>query len=426
MNFKISKISIQRKLVQKRDKQILYGIVRQKNCFGQTKYSLAPSKQVPIQDTFELIEKEKSQNITNLTNELQRVYYNGIEFTTLFEEQPHLNRTVGSLPQKWGRKVGKSKEKREEIDKLFTDFAKEFHKNASDYSTTVEIDTKPLETGLSKILETEVKIEKYEKGFWGQTYKINADNQNYILKTYYKRKPQLYKTEAHDHGNFFELSSAIWANKNAPGQYATCYMGRFGEDMDGYILTKFLPPVSHCGREINNLLDIHPKNFAFARYFDKLKCFDMEYYSSRNIIGKKIIDFGNTRPTTASKLNNKTYVLAKTMGRFIDENNIEGLKKLKLKHIDTKEYQESVSFLRYLINNNTRLGNYQIIKSKKDLLKVIGLDGSPDIRHILKKGRKRFDRKDYVTFYNYDKMFEIPPEEFLKLWDKYQQKLDLK
>ena len=59
MSFKISKISIQRKLVQKRDKQILYGIVRQKNCFGQTKYSLAPSKQVPIQDTFELIEKEK-------------------------------------------------------------------------------------------------------------------------------------------------------------------------------------------------------------------------------------------------------------------------------------------------------------------------------------------------------------------------------
>lgn len=423
MKLMLSKIDIMRKLVQIRDKKISNGIITTKNIFGKKQYALTPAKQKPLVDTFELIEKEKSKNITNLTNELKRVYYNGVEFTTLFEEQPHLNRTVGSLPQKWGKKVGKSKEKREQIDQIFKDFAKNFNEKIKTEKSDTKISTKPIKKGLSKILGTKVKVEELGKGAWGQTYKINADNQDYVLKVYYQNSPEIYGGNKHCHGNYFELSSAMWATKNDADHYATCYMGRFGENLDGYLLSKYIPPTKKYGRKINNQMDIAPKNFSFSRFFHKLNCNDLTYNNSRNMCGKKIVDFGNTNPTFASKLETQTYILAKTMGRFIDENNSKGLNKIKKEHFGTKKYEDAVSFLRFLINKYGKRININTLKTKKDLLKTIGLDYTPDIRIALGKIHDNIKKGYRIDTDNFDEIYDVPMEELLTLSKKYRKEL---
>ena len=91
---------------------VLHGVIMERNDLGGINYSLDPSKTIPLVYNFVMQKpKQRSPRIHNLTNELQRVCYNGFEFETLFSEQPHLNRTVGALPQKWGRQIGNSPEK---------------------------------------------------------------------------------------------------------------------------------------------------------------------------------------------------------------------------------------------------------------------------------------------------------------------------
>ena len=404
---------------------ISHGVIITKNANGNLNYSLAQEKLTPFIYDFLLHNpKEKFSNIKNLTNELKKFLYNGVTIDEIFKNNPNLNRTVGSLPQKWGKKVGSSKEKREKIDNLFTEFGREFHSKVQNENSTVVIETQNLQQELSQVLSSDVTIAELSKGSWGQTYKISVDGQDYVLKVYYNRSPIGYGTGKYYHGNYNELSSAAWVSKNDADKYTMFYMGRFGENNDGYLLTRYLPDETIYGKIYNDMLDIDDKNFVFSRYLHKSFCGDLHLSNNKNNRhGKKIIDFGHIYLSEAGKLGESTYYLTKTLGRLLDENNIKELEKIIAKKQGTEEFRQAQSFLRYLINEHTTIDNIEILKSKKQILSKLGLDYVPDIRYILSKMKfpvltKYVNRTESMTKI-YSQILEIPQKAFEELWYKY-------
>ncbi|MBR1460963.1 hypothetical protein IJ596_04955 [bacterium] len=409
--------------------RILHGVVMTPTSDGGIKYTLEKNKQLPLAYNFLLHKpKRKSLHITNLTNELETVYYDGSELADIFEQNPHLSRTVGALPQKWGRKIGASKEKREQIDKLFSKFAKKFHKLVKNKDSKVEINTGRLEKELSKVLSSKVEISKLGKGVWGQTYKINVDSQDFVLKVYYRDKsPKGYGSSIYYHGNYHELSSAVWSSKNDAGKYAMFYMGRFGEKHNGYMLTRYIPK-EDTNRIYNNLPEISKQNFVFSKYIHRLSCGDLGREFS-NLHGRKVIDFGYTFISDAGKLDRKTYLLTKTLGRLIDENNSKELDMIIAKNQGTEELEQAKSFLQYLINRYTTVNNAQILKTKASMLAKLGLDYTPDIRYILSCMRfplhTKYEMATNINIKNYSQILDIPQNSFENLWYKYQKIIGL-
>lgn len=310
---------------------------------------------------------QPKKSITNLTNELKKVHYNGVEFNTLFEEYPNLSRTVGSLPQKWGRKIGKSKEKRDAIDKVFSDFAKKFHKTNNKKAL---LPTENMQKKLSMILETPVTVQNLAAGEWGRTYKISVDSQDYVLKVFFNSSPEIYGSDLHCYGNYNELATAVYSSKHCADHFVTFYMGRFGEKQDGYLLTKFLPYSFGNIKEFNGLEENDPANFVFSTYLRKLICNDD---SNSNIIAKKIIDFGNTDSTNASKLEPKIYKLAKRIGLYLDINNSKGIDEILACNKGDQSLASAIDFLQSLIDKYCYCENASILYKKRTLLDKLGL-----------------------------------------------------
>lgn len=112
---------------------------------------------------------------------------------------------------------------------------------------------------------------------------------------------------------------SVFMSKNCADHFVTFYMGRFGKKQNGYILTKFLPKQNHNIKIFNGLDENDSSNFVFSKYLRKLICCDD---SNSNFIAKKVVDFGNTDSTKASKLEPEIYKLAKLIGLYLDTNRI--------------------------------------------------------------------------------------------------------
>ena len=306
--------------------------------------------------------------IKNLTNELKKVHYNGYEFETLFDNHPYLNRTVGSLPQKWGKKIGRSKEKRENINKLFSDFAEQFHAEGNMPASSIAM----FQHELSKVLDTPVEISPLGSGCWGQTYKITADSQSYVLKVFFNRSPVGYDTNLHHYGNYSELASAVYASKHDADHFVSFYMGKFGKKCDGYLLTKFLTNQKNNQRIFNGMSENNPKNFVFSTFIHKLRCYDIH---PSNYIAKKVVDFGCTLSTKASKLEPRIYKLVKRLGLYIDTNNVKGINEILSHYKKTDDLDKACKFLQELIKDNlyTSSKNIQVLEQKSKLLEKLKL-----------------------------------------------------
>lgn len=318
-----------------------------------------------------LINRHKPKNkvkITNLTNELKKVHYNGCEFDKLFRDYPHLSRTVGALPQKWGRKIGKSKEKRDAIDKLFSDFAALFH---SCCNPKENLSINDLQKGLSEILEEPVVVVPIGEGSWGRTYKISVDSQDYVLKVFFEGSPEVYGSSKHCYGNFNELASAIYTSKHCADHFAMFYMGKFGEKQDGYLLTRFLREQECNVKMFNGLPENSRFNFVFSKYLRRIICWDD---SDSNIIAKKVVDFGNCYNSAASdSLEPDVYKLAKRLGRCLDTNNMKEIDEILSEYQGSTVLSIACSHLQKLIEQRCQLSNVKILEGKSKLLDKLGL-----------------------------------------------------
>jgi len=160
-----------------------HGILCRRTILGEDKYYLAKDTFSKDSTPIELTKKVKNPHPTNATNELERVMYNHDDIVELYKTNPHLDRTVGSLPQHWGKLVGNSPEKRKAIDAAFTEFGqKYFSLEEKNFEQNISI----LQNKLSKILEKEIKITPVNNGCWGMVYKISDDGPvDYALKVFH-------------------------------------------------------------------------------------------------------------------------------------------------------------------------------------------------------------------------------------------------
>lgn len=351
--------------------------------------------------------KLKNPNPTNLTNELERVPYSASQVRSLLAKNPALNRTVGSLPQKWGKKVG-ANGGFNKIDEAFSNFAKDF---SSGNCTDATIQN--LQSQLSSILGTDAKVKFLGQGMLGSTYTITVDGQKYVLKTFYG-KTRIVDLEAKGHGNYPELTSAVYANKHDKGHFAKFYMGKFGENNDGYILTKFVEKKDYVPPTANGMRYDDYRNFSFNK-FTKNRMISHDN-KSENIYGKTILDYGTSHVSVSDKLSAKGLTISRLIADALDNNSMTDLNNIIKQYGSAKEFPEVQRYFKTLINDNCNVDNFQVLYAKRNMLQKLGLDYKPDIKYLLSEGLGGI-----MTAYRYSKMYGMTDAQLAKLQADYDK-----
>lgn len=357
----------------------------------------------------------KNEHPTNLTNELERAWYSNNELKTLLHNNPNLKRSVGALPQKWGRDIG-TKNGFEKVDNIFYEFSSSIYENFSGENINNQLNI--MQNKLSQVLGKNVEIKYLGKGNVGFTFTVEVDGQKFVLKTYNKNSDFLNNNIRHqeNQGNYAELKSAVYASKHDKNHFAMFYMGRFGETNEGYMLTKFVEHKEMTkSNKVNNMPITDYRNIAFEQHFEKrLASGDIK---SDNVFGKTIIDYGAVYTSIADNLNAKELKLAQTISKALD-NNLEGeINNIVLKYGNTKEFKNVVLALKEIIDETCNKNNYKILQTKKAMLDKLGLDTKPDLKYLLETGC--FDAH---RVHNYTEMYKFTEDELIQMQKQYNEK----
>lgn len=332
-----------------------------KTPFGNKDFKLTQGQytRLKLENNSTRVLRSKTQNPTNLTNELKKGIYNVWQVQNLLQENPNIGRTVGKLPSKWG-KVLKSSEDFKKIDAAFSSYAKDFYDGKASKDGI-----KNLENKLAAILNTEVKVTNLGSGSVGKTYKISALGQDYVYKVFYKGG--MFSSNQ-GHGNSAELLSAVQASRLSPKNFAKFYMGKFGEKEDGYILTKFIPETT---KTTNN------KGY-FSNFLKGMFSADNHSDNVRNGV---ILDYGAAKVCSYSALSPKGRKIAREVFSAIDSNSTENMGKILKNYASSKELVE-VKNLLLKIRDDNFLSNPEVFAKHSKVFSMLGIDYKTDIRRI--------------------------------------------
>ena len=332
-----------------------------KTPFGNKDFKLTKGQytRLKLEDNSTMVLRIKNQNPTNLTNELKKGIYNLYEVQDLLWTNPNLGRTVGKLPSKWGKAV-KSSEAFKKIDDAFSSYAKDFHEGKASKDGL-----KKLETKLATILNTDVKVAYLGSGSIGSTYKISALGQDYVYKVFHKNG--MFSSNQ-GHGNHAELLSAVQASRLSSKNFARFYMGKFGENQDGYILTKFIPETT---KTTNN------KGF-FSSFLRGMSSADAHSDNVRNGV---ILDYGAAKFGSYSNLSPNARKIAREVFSAIDANSTENMDKIIKKYTSNKEFDE-VKNLLLRIRDDNFLVHSDVFAKRSEVFSMLGIDYKVDIRKM--------------------------------------------
>lgn len=344
-----------------------------KTPFGNKDFKLTKGQytRLKLEDNSTTVLRTKNQNPTNLTNELKKGIYQLSDVHALLRNNPNLGRTVGKLPSKWGKAV-KSSEAFKKIDDAFSSYAKDFHEGKASKEGL-----KNLETKLATILNTDVKVAYLGSGSIGSTYKISALGQDYVYKVFYKEG--MFSSN-HGHGNHSELLSAVQASRLSSKNFARFYMGKFGENQDGYILTKFIPETTKTTND---------KGF-FSNFLKGMNSLDNHSDNVRNGV---ILDYGAAKVCDYSNLSPKARKIAREVFSTIDSNSTENMGKIIKKYASNKEFGE-VKNLLLRIRDDNFLVNSDVFAKRSEVFSMLGIDYKVDIRKMA-----GVDPEPYAKYY---------------------------
>lgn len=289
----------------------------------------------------------------------------------MLRNNPNLGRTVGKLPSKWGKAV-KSSEAFKKIDDAFSSYAKVFHEGKASKEGL-----KNLETKLATILNTDVKVAYLGSGSIGSTYKISVLGQDYVYKVFHKEG--MFSSNQ-GHGNSAELLSAVRASRLSPKNFAKFYMGKFGENQDGYILTKFIPETTKTTND---------KGF-FSNFLKGMNSLDNHSDNVRNGV---ILDYGAAKVCDYSNLSPKARKIAREVFSAIDANSTENIGKIIKKYASNKEFDE-VKNLLLRIRDDNFLVNSEVFAKRSKVFSMLGIDYKVDIRKMA-----GVDPEPYAKYY---------------------------
>ena len=344
-----------------------------KTPFGNKDFKLTQGQytRLKLENNSTMVLRSKTQNPTNLTNELKKGIYQLSDVHALLRNNPNLGRTVGKLPSKWGKAV-KSSEAFKKIDDAFSSYAKDFHEGKASKEGL-----KNLETKLATILNTDVKVAYLGSGSIGSTYKISVLGQDYVYKVFHKEG--MFSSNQ-GHGNSAELLSAVRASRLSPKNFAKFYMGKFGEKEDGYILTKFIPETTKTTND---------KGF-FSSFLKGMNSLDNHSDNVRNGV---ILDYGAAKVCDYSNLSPKARKIAREVFSAIDANSTENIGKIIKKYASNKEFDEVKNLLLQIRDDNF-LSNSEVFAKRSKVFSMLGIDYKVDIRKMA-----GVDPEPYAKYY---------------------------
>lgn len=322
----------------------------------------------------------KNLHPTNLRNELSRCNYTYSEVEDLLSWNPELSRTVGSLPNGWIKGVnadglkagltaknirGKNAQNFREVDEVLSKFATKFHDVKDGNYPSIQ----QVQDQLSKILNTEVKIQKLGSGCIGTAYKISAHGQDCVYKVFFNT-PLVQAPGSH--GNYPELLSALQAKNNHCKNFADFYMGKFGRNDDGYLLTRYIPEAETVVKTPSG----RPK--LFSDLLKKMSGSELIGANARNGIG---LDYGATYLTEYTKLSPKAQKIARELFPALDGTSSENVSRIVQRYTGTAELEEVKTYINTFIQQQYHLYP-KLLASRKHNLEQLGLDYKTDLRWI--------------------------------------------
>jgi hypothetical protein len=335
---------------------------------------------------------------------LERVFYTGYQVEQLLKNNPNLSRTVGSLPKSWGKQLGKNG--LIQIDEMFYAFSKKCYATDKIYKSDIE----HLKNQLSELLGKAVNVEYIGAGQIGKALKITVDDQSLVLKVFNQNIEERFKGI---HGNYSELSAAVYASQNDPNHFASFYFGRFGDDNNGYMVTQFLEGKS--GRT---------KGFSFRDNIHTMYSSDTNY---ANYIGNKIIDYGDTKTAITSQFTSEEMKILRRLSTALDNNSVEEILDIIKVYENNPSFENPKKYIQYLINNEApKINGSRIVDGREEyimgieyfverqeVLSLLGLNAIPDIKVYYREYNP--NKKYSASHSELAKYYGLTPEQWYNL-----------
>ena len=314
-----------------------------------------------------------------LTGYLKKNYCSPRHVEKILNNCPNTSSYIGALPDKWIMNV--PKENRglftHAINRLFTDFAKTvsvphkgqpvqnanfigkiknfgsdlFNKNeVVEQKSPAEIFEEAINVFVEKFKKVTGKdadISYLGKGSIGRTFKLNADGDSFVIKTFYP-DPETFGYHS-THGKGAEILNAVFASKNArKNDYAKFYFGKFAKenDNDGFMVTKFL---DFYNADLSNI-----QNPILRDMGVKVFCGDKFY--GTNMVLDTIYDYGAVVPNNLK--NNTQYKIKRLITEAVDNNDFKKFNSISDSY-SKEDFNAAINEFKNEVEDMIKYGNYE-------------------------------------------------------------------
>lgn len=275
----------------------------------------------------------------NLLHFLKKKLRSTDEITEFLSKLTDDEKYIGTLPDKWREKFEPIdiKDKTKQIQRLFSEFAKDAYSSAETSADELSEQTNNLSKKLENVLGEKCAIEFVGSGDYGKVFKIHCAEENLALKIYHN------DSSVHlldYHGKTKEIANAVALNHSLkPNQCARFYCGKvtINSEPDAFMLSQF---VESEGKST-------PKEKFCAWVYKKFYIGDSQ--KKGNIIDGKITDFGGI---SYNFKNQAQQDFAKKLFPLIVKGDSEEILKMKEKYANNKDFNELLAgIIRFKSNN---------------------------------------------------------------------------
>lgn len=305
----------------------------------------------------------------NLFHFLKKKLYTVDEITDFAKKLSDEEKYIGCLPDKWRKSFPESevREKTKQIQKLFSEFAKNCSTRENTPIKTLAPEVEKLRAQLEELFG-ECKIDRSFKGSLGKVFLIDCGSEKVALKIFHNNPNPKHLA---GHGQTKEIANAVFLSNNLkPNQSSRFYCGKIGlsGDNDAFMLTEYVTP-KIAGNSHN-----HWALWDCSRFYNG-------DYKGDNIINGKIIDYGGIH-YNFENLNQKAY--AKELFPLIQGGKAKEVSKLIRKYRGDSDFDAILNRAKEIVETQidspysfaVSVNDGYFTKKQVDAFKALGVDFS--------------------------------------------------
>lgn len=276
-------------------------------------YMMQEAKKLAFEKNYSLLpENTKKESKHSSLTKFMKQKFSSLDEIINIAKKCDVNTFVGTLPPEWLALLPKEnrKEKINEINNILSKFAYVTYSVCSINKRSLNGATEFLQRKLSKILQTEIKVEYYSRGAIGKIFQITTGDKKLALKTNHSN-PSMNPRHGL-HGVQAELIHGLFLSNNGnKKRYAKTYFGnlKFDDVKSAFMITRFI-------NEDSNISPL-PKILPYEKIADQIRYSDDHQW---NFVSQKIVDFGGVQMRDELK-NRDDYLLFKKICKALKSPN---------------------------------------------------------------------------------------------------------